>query len=65
MKLFIISVNEYDWDRSESIAILAETKERAIELAIEHDSIYKDNIFDVEEDDMTTEGVILDAIHHG
>lgn len=65
MKLFVIDVDKTEWDECDAISVLAETKDRAIELAIKQHEIFIDNIDNIEEVDIYNEGVVLESIKWG
>ena len=65
MKMFIISVAACRYDEVDSIAVLAETQEKAMKFAIEYDDIFRNNISDVEEIDLSKEGIVHESVKHG
>jgi len=58
MKLFIVNVKEWEYDFVDSVAVLAKDKDKAIELAIEYDDFFKNNIGEIEEKSLTKESVV-------
>lgn len=58
MKLFIVNVKEWEYDFVDSVAVLAKDKDKAIELAIEYDNFFKNNIGEIEEKSLTKESVV-------
>ncbi|HBI91283.1 MAG TPA: hypothetical protein DDY58_01920 [Terrisporobacter glycolicus] len=58
MRLFIIDVQEWEYDCVESVAVLAKDKDKAIELAIEYDDFFKNNIGEIKEKSLTEESVV-------
>lgn len=65
MKLFTVNVKKYEYDDVCSVAVLAKNKERAIELAIQYNNIFEDNIENIEELNIKNEGVVHDHVLYG
>lgn len=58
MKLFIVNVKEWEYDFVDSVVVLAKDKDKAIELAIEYDNFFENNIGEIEEKSLTKESVV-------
>lgn len=58
MRLFVIDVDKQEYDRVSSVAVFAENKERAIEIAVEYDNIFENNIESISEISVDSEGVV-------
>lgn len=58
MRLFVIDVDKQEHDRVSSVAVFAENKERAIEIAVEYDNIFENNIESIAEISVDSEGVV-------
>ena len=58
MKLFIVNVKEWEYDFVDSVAVLAKDKDKPIELTIEYDNFFKNNIGEIEEKSLTEESVV-------
>ena len=65
MKLFIVNVESPEYDFVSSVAVLAKSKDRAIELAIEYDDFFEDNIGEIEEVCIEGERVVHEDIMYG
>lgn len=65
MKLFVITVDETEWDECDAIAILAKSKEEAIEIAIRQHRIFLNNIDEVEEIELDHQGIVLESVKWG
>lgn len=65
MKMFIVTVEDWMYDCIESVAVLSESKERAIELAIKFDKMFENNIGDIEEIDLEHEGIVHSHVIYG
>lgn len=58
MKLFIVNVKEWEYDFVDSVVVLAKDKDKAIELAIEYDNFFENNIGEIEEKSLTKESIV-------
>lgn len=65
MRLFIIRVNKTEYDKCDSIAILAKTKEKAIQIATKTHEIFIDNIYEIEEINIDEESIVLESMRWG
>lgn len=73
MKLYIVTAHDWDYDQFDCIVVLAESEERALEIAnMKHKDYYNQKYFaddqyplTVEEVDMTKEQIILGSFNAG
>lgn len=65
MKLFVITVDETEWDECDAIAVLAKNKEKAIDIAVRQHHIFLNNIDEVEEIELDHQGIVLESVKWG
>lgn len=65
MKLFVVNVEDWEYDFVDSVVVLAEDKEKAIELAICYDDFFENNIGEVDEICLTEQSVVHESVIHG
>lgn len=65
MKLFVVNVEDWEYDFVDSVVVLANDKDKAIELAIEFDDFFENNIGEVDEICLTEQGIVHESIIHG
>ena len=65
MKLFVVNVEDWKYDFIDSVVVLAKDKDKAIELAIDYDDFFENNIGEVEEICLTEESIVHESVIHG
>lgn len=66
MKVYYVYPDDYDYDERDGAIIVAENKERALEIVEEHHLFYESQgEVHIEEEDLTTEHIALDSFRAG